>query len=607
MAQGEELSNAEISRVIKFLREMSGYLLRQNEEKSGRIAALEKEVKELRRCQHGERASPLAVSENYIPLEESKESSVVLGTPGTPLRDDSLSSPCVKKHNDQLYDPSSDASPKQSVASNASPAQTTDRQSQSRSPAGGNEQAMLVHDKEMDAFDRSRKDQLRYLFNETSDSEQPDEGSETGDKPTREERMTELLEVVKEVVSESLKGKKLIHGPDEPRKQYPFLMQGAINEKAFIATGAHTVKTLAKYLFTVKVTHKLFLEVEKYAGEEDKLDIRCWLELALFYNLCPQAENSSYYIDRALDRLVPAVAALHDGIYEETYTKEKMHKDLSNEVTLYDKEEVIQKARELFGLLEGGDEQHDDEPSDGARSDGVEEEKEEEEAAAAKAANFSLTFRNLPGQPQVTDASGQACISRASMQQQGFEEAPPPVRGGDRASGSSGARPFDSPELAKRVQDHFRKEFPNSDVSKAPSAHGTRREDYLERYSMGRYAKGGQTPSSCNTGNNGSNGSDTSSSDTSGGEDDQSVTTKGGWRYAEAVDLGLPERPPPKRRRKSKAVSLSGLDYPKDQAKINEEWEAEKTMKKKAKRRKKASADGEVEVEEDEVMQQGRV
>jgi len=183
---------------------------------------------------------------------------------------------------------------------------------------------------------------------------------------------------------------------------------------------------------------------------------------------------------------------------------------LSNEVTLYDKEEVIQKARELFGLLEGGDEQHDDEPSDGARSDGVEEEKEEEEAAAAKAANFSLTFRNLPGQPQVTDASGQACISRASMQQQGFEEAPPPVRGGDRASGSSGARPFDSPELAKRVQDHFRTNFCDSDFPKATtSAHGTRREDIVGTVSMGLYAKGGQTPSSCDTGND-DNGSDIS-------------------------------------------------------------------------------------------------
>merc|ERR1739838_283064 len=117
------LTNLELSKQAQFFRNLAGQLLR-------RVKALEKDVKELRRCQRGERASPVAVSENYIPLEESKESSVVPGTPGTPLRDDSghlyeansdRSSPYVNKHNDPLYDSSSDASPKQSVASNASP------------------------------------------------------------------------------------------------------------------------------------------------------------------------------------------------------------------------------------------------------------------------------------------------------------------------------------------------------------------------------------------------------------------------------------------------------------------------------------------------------
>jgi len=339
------------------------------------------------------------------------------------------------------------------------------------------------------------------LVDETEDSVQSFEGSETGDEPTREERMTELLEVLKEVVSESLKGNKLIHGPDKPEKRYPFLMQGAINEKAFIATGAHKFKTLAKYLSTVKVTHKLFLDVVKYAGEEDKLDIRCWLELALFCNLCPQAENSSYYIDMALDRLVPAVAALHDGIYEETYTKEKMKEDLSNKVTLYDKQEVIQKARELFGLLEG---------SESLCAVLYEEEEKKEEEAAANATGedpnvskpmgfdaFRLTFHDAPEKPVVTD------------QQQGLEKEapPPPVRGGDRASGSSGAGPFDSQELAKRVQDHFRTNFCDSDFPKATtSAHGTRREDIVGTVSMKLYAKGGQTPSSCDSGNGSTSG-----------------------------------------------------------------------------------------------------
>jgi len=333
---------------------------------------------------------------------------------------------------------------------------------------------------------QSRKDQMRYLFGETSDSERSSKGSLNGDEPTREQRKTELLEVLKKVVSESLKGTKLIHGPDAPGKQYPFLMQGAINEKASIATGAHTFKTLAKYLFAVKETRKLFLDVVKFAAQEDKLDIRCWLELALFCNLCPQAEKSSYYIARALDRLVPAVVR-HDRIYED-YTKEKMTSVLSNKVTLYDNEETIEKARKLFGLLEGGDEQHDDEPSDGARSDGVEEEKQEEEAAAAnaaaeapaKTAAFRLTFHNLPFKPQVTDASGQACILRASMQQQGFEEAPPPVQ---------------EQELAEFVTNAF------SDIP------------------MSCLLKGGNTPSStCDTGtggNGGNGGNGSSSSSTS--------------------------------------------------------------------------------------------
>jgi len=331
---------------------------------------------------------------------------------------------------------------------------------------------------------------MRYLFGETSDSERSSKGSLNGDEPTREQRKTELLEVLKKVVSESLKGTKLIHGPDAPGKQYPFLMQGAINEKASIATGAHTFKTLAKYLFAVKETRKLFLDVVKFAAQEDKLDIRCWLELALFCNLCPQAEKSSYYIARALDRLVPAVVR-HDRIYED-YTKEKMTSVLSNKVTLYDNEETIEKARKLFGLLEGGDEQHDDEPSDGARSDGMEEEKQEEEAAAAnaaaeapaKTAAFRLTFHNLPFKPQVTDASGQACILRASMQQQGFEEAPPPVQ---------------EQELAEFVTNAF------SDIP------------------MSCLLKGGNTPSStCDTGTgdtgtggNGGNGSSSSSTSTS--------------------------------------------------------------------------------------------